>query len=135
MDRTKEVILQFDGSSHGNPGESGIGHVVFHDDFFLGYGEPIGEATNNEAEYESLISGLKGIVHKHRTTVNIQGDSELVVKQMRGEYNVNASNLKDLHRRANDVLYKFNDYEIERISRKENSIADKLADEAAKFNK
>ena len=88
MDAT--ITLNFDGGSRGNPGLAGIGIVLAADDStpLVTLGKYIGSATNNAAEYMALIVGLREAAKLRHRKLIVRGDSELVIKQMRGEYRV-----------------------------------------------
>src|SRR5215468_4172198 len=96
------LTLQFDGGSRGNPGPAGIGVVIRAADktTLVTLGRFIGIATNNVAEYRALITGLQEAKKLGAKRVVIRGDSELIVKQMRGEYRVKSPDLKDLYDEA-----------------------------------
>lgn len=136
VDPNKIYILQFDGGSRSNPiGCSGVGMVIYDDDNYnneiwcgskyLGRGN-----SNNVAEYMALIEGLKAAHNLGIQQLRAQGDSALIVKQIRGEYQVKKEDLKPLHKQAKDLAQAFKFFEIESIERKANSRADYLANNA-----
>src|SRR5712691_5286310 len=96
---TETLTLQFDGGSRGNPGPAGIGVVVRAADgtSLVTLGRFIGRATNNVAEYKALIAALEEAKKLGAKKLIIRGDSELIVKQMRGEYRVKNPDLKALY--------------------------------------
>ncbi len=124
------IVANTDGASRGNPGESGIG-ILLRDEqggtLFEGSGY-IGKATNNIAEYEALLACLKKTHEFACTKLVVLSDSELMVKQLRGEYKVKDRILQRLHKEAKELLsratYKF---EIRHVAREDNSEADELA--------
>ena len=126
-----DYILYTDGGSRGNPGPSGIGFVLKH-----GFvkscdgGAPIGEATNNVAEYEALIWGLENALALKVTQLEVRMDSELLVKQIKGEYRVKNAALKPLFLDAFNLSQQFELCEFIHIPREENEEADALANEA-----
>lgn len=123
--------LYFDGASRGNPGPAAIGWVLVTDAGIVDEGgERIGTATNNEAEYEALIRGLETASSLGFETLDVRGDSELIVKQIRGEYDVSAPHLKERRIRVHELLGDFNEWSIEAIPRGVNERADQLANEA-----
>lgn len=124
------TIVQFDGASRGNPGPAGIGYRVLPDGEGVEGHDYIGEATNNEAEYQALIRGLESALEKGHTEVIAEGDSELVVRQVRGQYNVGAENLVPLYEEARELVTQFNYFEIRHVKRSKNEGADDLANEA-----
>ncbi|RLE79399.1 MAG: ribonuclease H [Thermoprotei archaeon] len=128
----KTLKIFFDGSSHGNPGPSGIGIIVFDesgrvlDKFsrFIGFG------TNNEAEYRALIEALRKAMQLGAEKVELYSDSELVVNQIRGVYSVKDEKLKRLHLKCVELLKNFKEYEISYVPRELNAEADRLANDA-----
>src|SRR3954469_11676366 len=100
MDET--ITLEFDGGSRGNPGPAGIGVVLRAQDGtpLVTLGRFIGRATNNVAEYRALITALEQAKVLGAKKLIIRGDSELIVKQMRGEYRVKNADLRELYDEA-----------------------------------
>jgi len=128
----KKVILYTDGCCRGNPGPAGIG-VVIKDSrrkILKELSEYIGEATNNIAEYSALIRGLEEASDLGAEEIAVFMDSELVVKQINGEYRVKDDGMKELFRRTVEVLKNFRSYEIKHTDRSNNKEADKLANRA-----
>jgi len=126
----EEVLtLEFDGGSRGNPGPAGIGVVVRAADGtpLVTLGRFIGRTTNNVAEYQALITALKKAKELGAKRVAVRGDSELVVKQMRGEYRVKNEGLKGLYEEAQGLLAQFEQSTITHNYRHKNALADKLA--------
>ena len=123
------LTLQFDGGSRGNPGPAGIGVVVSAEDGtpLVALGRFIGRATNNVAEYRALITALEQAKILGATKIIIRGDSELVIKQMRGEYKVKHPDMKVLHAEASTLVRGFAEAKIEHNYRHKNELADKLA--------
>ena len=126
---TETLIVNFDGGSRGNPGPAGIGIVVAAEDAtpLITLGKYIGAATNNVAEYMALINGLQQAIKLGAKKLIVRGDSELVIKQMRGEYRVKNPALKDLFTQAQSLLQKFDSVQFEHNMREHNSLADRLA--------
>lgn len=127
-----EFFIYADGASRGNPGEAGVG-VVISDAQGRTIKEMkrfLGMATNNVAEYRALILALEKALELGAGSVTIHLDSELVVRQLRGEYRVREGQLKSLHREALEILHRFSKYDILFIPREENRRADQLANEA-----
>lgn len=124
------IKVEFDGASRGNPGPAGIGYRVLEGGEGIEGHEFIGEATNNEAEYTALIRGLECALEQGHSTVIAEGDSQLVVRQVRGQYNVGAENLIPLYEEARELVRKFDDFEIRHVKRSRNEGADDLANEA-----
>jgi ribonuclease HI len=124
--------LYFDGCCKGNPGPGGAGAVLYKDDqeiwaesVFVGK-----RVTNNQAEYTGLILGLNYVINQPQiTTLLIKGDSQLVIKQMRGEYKVNSAVLIELHNTVKSLAGYLKDIEYEHVYRKDNKRADALSNE------
>ncbi len=123
------LILQFDGGSRGNPGPAGIGVVVSAGDGtpLVTLGRFIGRATNNVAEYRALISAMQEAIKLGGKNIIIRGDSELVIKQLKGEYRVKHPDMKPLYAEAQELLARFTQAKIEHNLRGKNALADKLA--------
>ncbi|MDR3037487.1 MAG: 6-carboxytetrahydropterin synthase QueD [Coriobacteriales bacterium] len=129
------ALLHTDGGSRGNPGASGIGFTIEVDDgrelmTICRGGAFIGEATNNVAEYRALIWGLRNACALGVRTVDIFADSELLVKQVRGEYRVKSEGIKPLFSEVRLLLEGFASYTIKHVMREDNGAADALANEA-----
>ena len=119
-----------DGASRGNPGEAGIGYVILMDSSEITGKAYIGKTTNNVAEYMAMIEALKKALSIGVRNVEIYTDSELMVKQLKGEYKVKAPHLRNLHTQVLELLKKFEEALIYHIDRKDNRKADRLANEA-----
>jgi ribonuclease HI len=133
MESVNETItVNFDGGSRGNPGPSGIGIVLSAQDGtpLVTLGKFIGAATNNVAEYMALILGLEQAAKFGAKTLLVRGDSELIIKQMRGEYRVKNPALKDLFEKANELVRGFKSVKFEHNLREKNALADKLVNMA-----
>jgi ribonuclease HI len=121
----------FDGACRGNPGPAAVGWVIVTDDGIVDEdGATIGRATNNQAEYEALIAVLEAARDHGFDAVQIRGDSELIVKQVTGEYGVNDPELREYRIRVRELLDGFDDWEISHVPREVNDRADDLANEA-----
>lgn len=123
------ITLEFDGGSRGNPGPAGIGVVLRAADRtpLVTLGRFIGRATNNVAEYKALITALQEAKRLGARKVMIRGDSELIIKQMRGEYRVKHPDMKPLYDVAMELFREFDEAKIEHNLRHKNELADKLA--------
>ena len=123
------ITLQFDGGSRGNPGPAGVGVVLRAADGtpLVTLGRFIGRATNNVAEYNGLITALQKAKELGARRVKVLGDSELIVKQMRGEYRVKNPDLRVLYDQAQELFRSFDAATIDHNYRADNSLADKLA--------
>lgn len=125
------VTLHFDGACRGNPGPRGIGYVLRDGDEVLAEGsETTGRGTNNEAEYQALLAGLERARDLGASRVEAVGDSQLVVKQVREEWAVNADNLRPLRDEVLDLAAEFDDFSVRHAPRDQNADADGLANEA-----
>lgn len=127
------VVIYTDGGARNNPGPAGIGVVIYEGDKKIGEVKRyIGEATNNVAEYEALIEGFEEAKRRGvgNRSIEVRMDSELIVKQMRGEYKVKDKNLKILHGRAKDIAKDFSSVDFVHIPREDNAEADALVNEA-----
>ena len=127
-----EVFIQTDGASRGNPGESGAGAVICDSRgrTLKELKQYLGMATNNVAEYRAAILALEKALELGAKRVTLSLDSDLVVRQLRGEYRVREPHLRALHQKAQEVLNRFSQYSILYIPREENRRADQLANEA-----
>lgn len=130
MDQT--ITLEFDGGSRGNPGPAGIGVVLRAADgtAIFTLGRFIGRATNNYAEYQALVTGLAEAQKLGVKKIAVRGDSELVIKQMLGEYRVKNAQLRPLYEQAQDLFNSFESASISHNLRHHNTLADQLANKA-----
>ena len=126
------ATLFTDGGSRGNPGPAAYGYVLEADDGTLlaAHGERIGVATNNVAEYRALIAGLEKALELGLDEVGVVSDSELLVKQMTGEYRVKNEALKQLNSEAERVARRIGDVSYRAVRREHNELADRLVNEA-----
>jgi len=123
--------VYFDGGSRGNPGPAGIGWVIVTGDGIVAEdGETIGTATNNQAEYEALIAALEAARDYQYDEVHVRGDSELIVKQVRGEYDTNNPELREKRVTVHELLQSFDEWTLEYVPREANDRADGLVNEA-----
>ena len=116
-----------DGGSRGNPGEAGLGV------YFPGVAriaEYLGTGTNNYAEYSALLTALRFAVYVRCDELQVYADSELVVKQITGEYQVKNENIRLLHEAATRWMSLIRHFTISHVRREENKEADKLANKA-----
>jgi ribonuclease HI len=123
--------VYFDGASRGNPGPAAVGWVIVSGDGIVGEGaDTIGETTNNRAEYEALIRALKVARDYGFEEVDVRGDSELIVRQVRGEWDTNDPGLRERRVRVRELLATFDRWSLEHVPREINDRADRLANEA-----
>ncbi len=122
-----------DGASSGNPGPAGIGVVIKSEGKTVKtVSEPIGEATNNVAEYTAIIRALKEVRALGAEHVRLRTDSELIFFQLKGDYKVKHPNMKPLYEEALGLLKSFKKVEFKVVPREENQEADRLATAALK---
>ncbi len=131
-DASRHLIVYIDGACSGNPGPCGCSAVIQTDDgvTVLEKARAFGPATNNVAEYQALLLGLETAAQLKPSRLTIRSDSELLVRQIAGQYRIKAPHLKGLHRQAMQMLEPFGHVEIEHISRNLNKEADALARKA-----
>ncbi|MCS7126479.1 MAG: ribonuclease HI family protein [Aigarchaeota archaeon] len=131
-----KLKIFFDGSSHGNPGPSGIGLIIYDKDGreISRFSDYIGFKTNNEAEYLALIKSLEIAIRLGVSEVELYSDSELLVKQMNGEYKVRDEKIVKLHSIAQELMKKLK-VRLIHIDREENREADRLANKAIEENR
>jgi ribonuclease HI len=129
-----------DGASRGNPGDAGIGVIVKNDDGTVVLEERryLGKTTNNQAEYTALIVCLESIIRENATlqctSLAVFADSELMVKQLKGEYKVKDEGLKTHFARVKELLRTAGfAFTIAHVPRAQNKEADKLANEGIDF--
>jgi ribonuclease HI len=124
--------LSTDGGARGNPGPAAYGYVLEADDgtVLAAHGETIGIATNNVAEYSALIAGLEKALELGVTDLDVVSDSELMVKQMRGEYKVKNEALRQLSQRATRCARELGSVHYRAVRREHNELADRLVNEA-----
>jgi len=124
--------LSTDGGARGNPGPAAYGYVLEAEDGTVldARGETIGVATNNGAEYRALIAGLEKAVELGIDELEVVSDSELLVKQMQGEYRVKNEALRELNDEANSLERKLGRVRYMAVRREHNELADKLVNEA-----
>ncbi len=130
--KSKKISLYVDGASRGNPGPAGIGVVILGEDNkkIKEIYKYIGNTTNNIAEYNALVYGLDEALMLRADEVTLNLDSELVVKQLNGEYKVRDENIRLFFEKALHILKSFKRFEINHIDRSFNKEADRLANKA-----
>ena len=124
--------LSTDGGARGNPGPAAYGYVLEAEDGTVldARGETIGVATNTVAEYRALIAGLEKAVDLGIDELEVVSDSELLVKQMQGEYRVKNEALRELNDEANSLERKLGRVRYKAVRREHNELADKLVNDA-----
>ena len=127
---TNTYIMYVDGAADLHSKTAGIGGVIYKGgEELITFSEYLDDSTNNEAEYESLIHGLKLLVNLSILNVNIFSDSELVVRQINGEYKVKNVRMKKLYQKATSLLSGFENWTFTHVLRDKNKVADMLATE------
>ena len=122
------IELFVDGAADLHSGTAGIGGVFYRNgEELYSFSEFIGSKTNNEAEYEALIMGVKQAYKLHVSSLNIFADSQLVVRQIMGQYKVKNERMKTLHKQAIELLGKLENWNIEHVYRDKNTRADALS--------
>ena len=129
---TLKAKLSSDGGARGNPGPAAFGYVLEAEDGTVldARGEGIGVATNNEAEYRGLVAGLEKALELGVDELEVVSDSELVVRQMRGEYKVKKETLRTLNEQASDLARRLARVSFTSVRREHNELADRLVNEA-----
>lgn len=129
----KNFLLQFDGASRGNPGPSSCGFVIFElipnsneKKIFFYSGEYLDIATNNQAEYMGLYFGLKYCFEKKLKNISIEGDSNLVINQIKNVWKVKNEILFEIFNQVKKLMYHLNIISIKHILRDKNKIADSI---------
>ena len=124
--------LSTDGGARGNPGPAAFGYVLEAEDghVLAAHGEAIGRATNNVAEYRGLVAGLEKAAELGVDELEVVSDSELLVKQMQGEYRVKNEALRVLWEDASDLERRFRRVRYTAVRRAHNELADRLVNEA-----
>jgi ribonuclease HI len=128
----EKLVVNVDGGARGNPGPAAIAAVVQspEGEVLEEHGERIGVATNNVAEYRALLLGIARAAELGAGEVELVGDSELIVKQVRGEYKVKDATMRELHARVKRALTSFDRWSIRHVRRELNVEADRLVNRA-----
>ena len=129
---SERLVVHVDGGARGNPGPAAIAAVLSDPDGGVveERAETIGVATNNVAEYRALLLGIEHARALGANELDIVGDSELIARQVRGEYRVKDPSLRELHARVAKALEGFDRWSIRNVPRAENAHADRLVNEA-----
>jgi ribonuclease HI len=129
---SERLIVHVDGGARGNPGPAAIAAVLADPEGSVleERSETIGHATNNVAEYRALLLGIERAGALGARELELVGDSELIVKQVRGEYRVKDAALRELHGQVTAALSDFDRWSIRNVPREENADADRLVNEA-----
>jgi ribonuclease HI len=128
----KRVVIFTDGAAEPNPGPAAIGAIIKDKQgrLITTIARSIGRATNNQAEYKAIIAALEHAITLGANQVEIHSDSELVVRQINGEYRVKKATLKPLYQQVKQLLGLLEGFTITHIPRQQNTEADNLANKA-----
>jgi ribonuclease HI len=126
-----KLVVNVDGGSRGNPGLAAVAAVVqdAEGEVLEERSEAIGIATNNVAEYRALLLGIDRAIAFGAPEVELVGDSELIVRQVKGDYKVKDATLRELHGQVLTALKSFDGWRIRHVRREDNSDADRLVNE------
>jgi ribonuclease HI len=126
------LIAYTDGGARGNPGPSGFGVFITENrgKKLAELSQYLGHQTNNVAEYSALLAALEWAIQNGHRALQVVSDSELMVKQIRGAYKVNNSQLQELHAKAKKLIAQLEWFDIRHVLRGQNQNADRLANEA-----
>ncbi len=126
------LIAYADGASRGNPGPASYGAVLCSPDGeeLDAWGNPIGRATNNVAEYQGAIAAVEAALEMGATKLELRLDSELIVRQLEGRYRVRNKQLKPLFEQLNDLIDQLDEFKPTHVRRHLNQRADAMANEA-----
>ncbi len=132
MSTVDEVSIFTDGAARGNPGPAAFAYVIrdANGALLAEHSQCMGETTNNVAEYTALVRALEKALELGAKKVRLHSDSELMVKQMRGEYRVKNEGLRDLFEQAGALAKRFTAVAFQHVRRGDNSHADRLCNEA-----
>ena len=126
------IMVYSDGAARGNPGPAGAGAVLVDPagTVVARLGRYLGKQTNNVAEYQGLLLGLKHAKELGYKQVEVRADSQLLIRQLKGEYAVRHAGLKPLHAEALRLLRSFDRFELKHVPREENALADEMSNRA-----
>lgn len=129
MSHPRHLIIETDGASRGNPGLAGTGIIIkdANGSRIETLGTFLGVATNNQAEYQALIEGLTAVARHHPESVVVRMDSELLVKQMNGQYRVKHPELIPLYLKATELAAALPNVTFVHVPREQNPGADRIA--------
>ena len=121
-----------DGAARGNPGPAGAGAVIVdaHGQVLARRGRFLGNTTNNVAEYKALLLGLEAAQELSAREIQVRADSQLLIRQLKGDYAVKHPGLKPLHAEALRLLGMFEKVDLEHVPREENTLADEMSNRA-----
>ena len=122
-------VIYTDGASRGNPGPASLGVVILDEkgNIVKEISETLGDQTNNFAEYTAVIRGLEEAISLGAKKLTVRSDSQLLVRQLCGQYKVKSSVIMPLFRKCKELIAKIEEFNCEHIPREENEEADRLA--------
>ncbi len=128
----ERVVINVDGAARGNPGPAAIGAIIWDDRgrLITCLSQRIGTATNNQAEYGAIIAALEKAIRLGARHVDVNSDSELMVRQIRGEYRVRNLALRPLYERVRELQGRLEGFSVVHVPREQNADADRLANAA-----
>jgi ribonuclease HI len=128
---SERLIVNVDGGARGNPGPAAVAAVIASPsgEILEECSEAIGDATNNVAEYRALLLGIERAAALGAKSLELVGDSELIVRQVKGDYKVKDETLRELHRQVQEALRDFDRWSIRHVRRDQNAEADRLVNE------
>lgn len=133
LEEDNKITLYIDGAADLHSKTAGIGGVIYDsDEEIFSFSEYLHDSTNNEAEYGALIAGLKHLIKLNLLSPTIYSDSELIVKQVNGEYRVKNDRMIILYNEVINLLSNFKSWSLIHVLRDKNIVADKLANEGRK---
>jgi ribonuclease HI len=132
VNRPLKATLFADGGARGNPGPAALGAVLLDESgaVLREFGEFIGTATNNVAEWRAVLAGMAAALDLGVEDLSVRLDSELVVRQLNGVYRVKHPDLIPLHERARSLIRRFRTVDVRHVPRKQNAAADKQVNAA-----
>ena len=127
-----KVIIHTDGAARGNPGPAAIGIIIKDEkgNLLARISRCIGVTTNNQAEYQAIITALEKAISLSGRQVVLKSDSELVVKQINGQYKIKNTGLRALYQRVVQLIGSLESFSVSYIPREQNAVADALANKA-----
>ena len=130
--KVKRVVIFTDGVAEPNPGPAAIGATIKDEQgkLITSISQPIGRATNNQAEYRAVIAALESAISLGASQVDMYSDSELVVRQINGRYRVKNASLKPLYQKVKQLQNQLEGFTITHVPREQNREADSLAGKA-----
>ena len=130
--KIKRVIIFTDGAARNNPGPASIGAIIrdTEGNSINSISRPIGNTTNNQAEYRAVIAALEYALRSGVSQVDMYSDSELIVNQLNGQYRVKEATLKPLYQRVKQLQIQLESFKITHVPREQNEEANRLANMA-----